>query len=233
MKGKSLICTIKTMRFLAAFFLFAEEVLPKKTENKAPCISFLATKQSFMLTHGLMKSRKLQVCPQIRNRSASNLSVLDFDMMHLPQPSNSSSCTHFKPDKLFIHLPTARRSATASFSLHTRYEWRLSRGARVSASSSSLSYDSSEPLDQSWQQGYLQKPPKTTCKQYNIIKKMSIFELQFPDIFISPPISNVVLLWTLVGRGGRLVSTSALAWKKMFKHNMRIEPPQKNLSSLS
>lgn len=87
--------TIKTMLFacLPLFFLFAEEVLPKKTENKAPCISFLAAKQLFMLTHGLMKSRKLQVCPQIRNRSACELSILDFDMMHLPQPLNWSSCT--------------------------------------------------------------------------------------------------------------------------------------------
>lgn len=138
-------CFLLACRF---FFFSPKKYCQKKTENKAPCISFLAAKQWFMLTHGLMKSRKLQVCPQIRNRSACELSIRDFDMMHLP-------IMHFKPDKLFIHLPTARRSATASFSLHTRYEWRLSRGARVSASSSSLSYDSSEPLDQSWQQGYL------------------------------------------------------------------------------
>lgn len=137
------------------FFSFSpKKYCPKKTENKeAPCISFLAAKQLFMLTHGLMKSRKLQVCPQIRNKSACELSMLDFDMMHLPQPSNWSSCTSNLTSFSYIYqLQDALRK---TFSLHTRYEWRLSWGARVSASSSSLSYDSSEPLDQSWQQGYL------------------------------------------------------------------------------
>ena len=126
----------------------------KKTENKAPCISFLAAKQLFMLTHGLMKSRKLQVCPQIRNRSACELSILDFDMMHLPQPSNWSSCTSNLTSFSYIYqLQDALR--LHPFLFIRGMSGGCLGGPGVSASSSSLSYDSSEPLDQSWQQGYL------------------------------------------------------------------------------